>query len=223
MEHQAQTEVSDFYDDKSLNTNWDNEQLANYVEDLHLDGDDVDPEAELPSGRDHSQLAVSPTVSPGTKAIATVPEPMAQHTEAIATVSEHSAQHTEAMASVLEPSAYFDQLFGPSTGEENVERSFDLDAILDSPAPATVDPTLGARGEIPQEEIPANDYDDQNELNLTLTETSTDEVLAVSVQMRELEQKKEEELSIDKSNSPSVGTVGEDFQMEVTPDSNVSN
>ena len=137
----------------------------------------------------------------------------------MATKLELSAQFSEAMASASEPSALFD-LLGPSTGEESINQSFDIDTILNSPAFATVDPTLGSKGEIPQEETPENESDEQNDkLNLTLTETSTNDVQAINDRLKDLAQTHEEEVSIDTSGSKSV----EEDQMEVTPDPNITN
>ena len=203
----------------NLNTNWDNGLLAGYVEDMHLNEIDIDPLVKFPLGRDCNQLVAGPSISPGTKAIAMVPEPSAQPTEAMAPELEPSAQTSEAMTSALEQSAPFD-LFGPSTGEESFNQSFDMDAILNSPAFATVDPTLGSKGEIPQEATPENESDNkQNVLDLTLTETSADDVLAVKDRSKELVVNCEEEMSIDNSDSTRV----EEDQMEISPDSNITN
>ena len=85
---------------------------------------------------------------------------------------------------------------------------------------AIADLTLGSKGEISQEETPANESEDkQDELNLTLTETSTDDVQAINDRMRDLEKNHEEKVSIDISESTCV----EDNQMEVTPDPNITN
>ena len=136
----------------------------------------------------------------------------------MATELEPSAQFSEAMTSASEPSAVF-YLFCPSTGEESVNQSFDMDAILNSPAFAIVDPTLGSKGVIPQEATPEIESDNEkNVLDLTLTETSTDDVMAVKDRSKELAANCEEEMSIDNSTSTCV----EDDQMEISPGSNIA-
>ena len=222
LEAQAMSDVSDNHEDKNLSTNWDNGILSDLSEDVHLNEIHIDPETEFPLGRDCNQWVAGPTVNSGTKAIAMVPEPSAPNSEAIATEMEPSAQTLEATASTSEatasntgPSALSD-LFGPPFGEDNVNKSFDVDAFLDSPAFANVNPTLGSKGEIPQEETPGYESEDeQNILDLTLTETSADNALAVKDRPKEVVANCEEEMSTDNSDLPHV----EEDQMEISPES----
>ena len=97
MEQQASIDICDLNIDLNLNTNWDNGLLANYVGELHIDDDEVSPAAEFPLGRGLNQLVVTPSVSQGP-----------------------SVPTTEAIAPVLEPSALFNQILGPSTGEDTI-------------------------------------------------------------------------------------------------------
>ena len=135
-------------------------------------------------------------------------EPSAQTPEATASTSEATASSTG-------PSAFSD-LFGPPFGEESVNKSLDMDAFLDSPAFANVNPTLGSKGEIPQEETPDIESEDkQNILDLTLTETSADDTLAVKDRPKEMVANCEDKMSTDNSDLLRV----EEDQMEISPDS----
>ena len=132
---------------------------------------------------------------------------------------EHSAQNKEATASSSGANASrpfaFSDLFGPPLGIASIDTSLDIDAFLNSPAPATVDPTLGSKGETSQEETPDIESEDvQNILDLTLTETSMDDLRAASDIPNELAANCEDEMSCDNSDLPRK----EDDHMEISPE-----
>ena len=132
-----------------------------------------------------------------------------------AVVLEHFAQNSEANAIELEPYAQnmetnvsFSDLFGPSLGDTSTDRSIDFGAYLDSPAPANVNPTLG------KEEIPPDTESDveENLNDVTLTETSTDDVTAVKVTSKQVDPICVDEMSIDNSDTLCV----EEDHMEIS-------
>ena len=111
---------------------------------------------------------------------------------------EHSAQNSEANAneleSYMETNVSLTDIFGPSIGDTSIDKSIDFSAYLDSPAPAYVNPNLE------KEEIPPESESDveENPCDITLTETSMDDVLAVGVTSNPVCM---DEMSIDNSDT----------------------
>ena len=75
---------------------------------------------------------------------------------------------------------------------------------------------MGSKGETPQEETPdIESEDEQNLLDLTLIETSTDDVQAIRDRPKEMVANCEDEMSVD--NSDLLCT--EEDHMEISPES----
>ena len=125
---------------------------------------------------------------------------------------EQSAQNSEANAdeleSYMETNVSLSDIFGPSLGDTSTDKSIDFGAYLDSPAPAYVNPNLE------KEEIPPDSESDveENPCDITLTETSADDVMAVGVTSKQVDPICVDEMSIDNSDTLRV----EQDQMEIS-------
>ena len=95
----------------------------------------------------------------------------------------------------METNVSLSDIFGPSLGDTSTDRSIDFGAYLDSPAPAYVNPNLE------KEETPDAESDvEEDPNNVTLTETSTDDVTAVRGSSIQANPICVDEMSIDNSD-----------------------
>ena len=214
LDNQTPTEFPVNKDDMNLSSNWENGTLSDYTEEYHDHEIHNDPSVELPLGGDRGHLTAAPVVSHVEPAVL---EPVVlgqveqddQSEMANAVALEHPVQNSEANANEFESymgsNVSLSDIFGPSLGDTSTDKSIDFGAYLDSPAPAYVNQNVEKEDFLPDY---VSDVE-ENPNDITLTETSMDDVSAVGVISNPI---CEDEMSIDNSDTLRV----EKDQMEIS-------